>query len=56
MELERRRTYIRLSDADPQGHAVRYEFVQGVRRDVARVARALGFQEVTDLELVVRRG
>jgi len=56
MELERRDTYIRLHHAWAGGHRVSYDFVQGVKRDVARVARALGFQTVTDSVLEVRRG
>jgi hypothetical protein len=58
MELERagRNTYIRLRDAIPRGHAVEYDFVQGDRRLVGRIGRALGFEAVTDSRLEVRRG
>ena len=56
MELERddRRTYIRLINPIPGGHAVDYEFVQGDRSLVGRIARALGFKTVTDTRLEVR--
>lgn len=49
MELRRagRDTYIRLHDAEPSGHAVRYEVVQGDPRLVLQLGRALGFEEVT---------
>lgn len=55
MELERdtRNTYIRLHDAVPNGHAVSYDFVQGDAGLVFRVARALGFKEVTESRLEV---
>jgi hypothetical protein len=56
MELERagRNTYIRLFDAQRDGHVVHYEFVQGDRSLVGRLARSLGFAEVTDSRLEVR--
>ena len=56
MELERknRDTYIRLRNAAPGGHTVEYDFVSGDRRLVRRIARALGFQAVTDSLLEVR--
>lgn len=56
MELakDQRATYIRLRDAAPGGHTVRYDFVQGQRDLVGRVARALGFKAVTDSTLEVR--
>jgi hypothetical protein len=53
MELERRGTYVRLHDPAPDGHAVGWTFVQGDRRAVARLARALGFAAVTDRTLEV---
>ncbi|HOX24558.1 MAG TPA: peptidoglycan recognition family protein [Candidatus Krumholzibacteria bacterium] len=58
MELERdaRSTYIRLHDAVPGGHRVRYTFVRGRADLVGRLARALRFARVTDTELEVRGG
>jgi hypothetical protein len=56
MELERRDTYIRLHHAWQGGHRVSYDFVHGVKRYVGVLARALGFQTVTDSVLEVRRG
>lgn len=58
MELERgdRNTFIRLLDAVRDGHAVGYEYVQGDRSLVGRIARALGFAAVTDDRLEVRSG
>lgn len=56
MELERddRNTYIRLRDAAPNGHMVYYDFVQGDKTLVFRIARALSFKEVTESKLEVR--
>jgi hypothetical protein len=56
LELERsgRNTYIRLHNAVAKGHDVDYEFVQGDRSLVGRIARALGFKAVTDTHLEVR--
>lgn len=58
MELERnnRNTYICLREAAPNGHVVFYDFVQGDRTLVGRIARALGFKTVTDSKLEVRGG
>ena len=58
MELERgdRKTYIRLRHPTPGGHKVEYDFVQGDRTLVGRIARALGFKTVTDSLLEVRGG
>jgi len=58
MELERdsRHTYIRLYDAVPGGHRVRYAFVRGRADLVGRLARALRFARVTDSELEVQGG
>ncbi|MBF8293920.1 MAG: N-acetylmuramoyl-L-alanine amidase protein [Bacteroidetes bacterium] len=55
MELERneRNTYIKLRDAVPDGHAVNYDFVEGDKGLVFRIARALGFKEVTESRLEV---
>jgi hypothetical protein len=54
MELERRRVYLRLTTPLPGAHAIEYDVVQGDRGDVARVARALGFECVTDRLLEAR--
>ncbi len=56
MELQRegRDTYIRLFDAEPGGHRVSYEKVRGSRDLIFRIARALGFAQVTDTLLEVR--
>ena len=58
MELERnnRNTYIRLREAVPNGHVVLYDFVQGDKSLVGRIARALGFKTVTESKLEVRGG
>jgi hypothetical protein len=57
-ELERsgRKTYIRLRNPAVGGHTIEYEFVQGERRLVARIAKLLGFERVTDSVLEVRSG
>lgn len=56
MELERknRNTYIKLRDAEEEGHKIYYDFVSGKKHLVARIARALGFKTVTDELLEVR--
>ena len=56
MELERknRNTYIKLRDAENNGHSVSYDFVSGQRDLVAKIAKALGFKTVTDQFLEVR--
>lgn len=51
-----RKTYIRLRNPVVGGHKVEYDFVQGDRTLVGRLARALGFQSVTDSVLEVRGG
>jgi hypothetical protein len=58
MELRRsgRNTFIRLRDADVDGHGVNYDFVSGDPDLVGRIGRALGFASVTDDRLEVRRG
>jgi hypothetical protein len=55
MELQRgeRGTYIRLHDAEENGHAVSYDFLQGDKGLVFRIARALGFKDVTESRLEV---
>ncbi len=55
MELERgdRDTYIRLRDAEEDGHIVYYDFVQGDKGLVFRIAKALGFKTVTESKLEV---
>jgi len=57
-ELERsgRKTFIRLRNPAARGHTIEYEFVQGERRLVARIAKLLGFARVTDSVLEVRSG
>jgi len=54
MELERRGTYLRLDHPEPGGHAIGYELVQGDRKAVLRLARALGFRAATASRLEVR--
>jgi len=54
MELERRRTFVRLHDPTPDGHTIGFTLVQGDRRAVGRLATALGFAAVTDRTLEVR--
>jgi N-acetylmuramoyl-L-alanine amidase len=56
MELERngRATYLRLHDAEPGGHAIQYDLVQGDASLVGRIAGALGFAAVTPTRLEVR--
>ncbi len=56
MELERRRTYLRLQEPDDGAHAIGYEVVQGDRRAVQRLARALGFARATDTVMEVPGG
>lgn len=58
MELERngRNTYIRLHDATNGGHNVSYDLVQGDVDLVLRLARSLGFEEVTPTSLKVPHG
>lgn len=54
-ELDRknRDTFIRLRDAESEGHVVYYDFVAGDRELVKKVATALGFKECTDSKLEV---
>ena len=56
MELERknRNTYIKLRDAEPNGHVVFYDFIEGDKDMVRRVGIALGFKSFTDSKLEVR--
>lgn len=58
MELERkdRNTYIRLRDAEKNGHVIHYDFVEGDRSLIKRLCTALGFKEATDSKLEVRHG
>jgi hypothetical protein len=53
MELDRRRTYVELNTPDPGAHDIGYDLVHGDAQDVSRVAKALGFERVTDTELEV---
>jgi hypothetical protein len=56
LECERppRDTWLRLHDAVPDGHSVRYEVLRGDPDLVLRLARALGFAKVTNDTLEVR--
>jgi hypothetical protein len=56
MELERdgRNTYIKLKDAESDGHKVNYEFIKGDAGLVFSIAYALGFKTVTNDLLEVR--
>ena len=54
MELERRRTYLALHEPEPGAHTIGYEVAQGDRREVLRLAGALGFENATDQLLEVR--
>lgn len=56
MELERRRIYVRLAEPVAGAHTIGYETIQGDRREVRRLARALDFETVTPRLLVVRHG
>jgi N-acetyl-anhydromuramyl-L-alanine amidase AmpD len=56
MELERHGTHIRLHHPARGGHRVDYAVVQGVKRLVAQMGRALGLKQVTDTTLEVHRG
>jgi hypothetical protein len=56
MELERRRVYLRLAEPAPRGHSIEYSVAQGDARLVPRLARALGFESVTERLLEVRHG
>ena len=48
MELERRRTYLTLAEPEPGAHMIAYEVAQGDRREVLRLAKALGFEHAGD--------
>jgi len=54
--LERRHVYLLLKTPAPDGHAVGYAVEHGDARQVAPVARALGFKNVTDRFLEVHGG
>ncbi|HEX9692338.1 MAG TPA: N-acetylmuramoyl-L-alanine amidase [Gemmatimonadales bacterium] len=53
-ELERRDTHVELETPDPDAHDVGYELIHGDPEALKRIARALGFDRVTDTELEVR--
>jgi hypothetical protein len=57
MELKRgnRNTYIKLRDAVENGHVVYYDFVQGDKELVFKIAKALGFKTVTESKLEVHQ-
>ena len=54
MELERRKVFIQLRDAAPQGHAIGYHVLQGDPSVFGRLARALGLLTTADGRLEVR--
>lgn len=58
MELERgdRDTYIRLREAEPDGHKIHYDFIEGDKSLVKRIGNALGFKKITEDLLEVRHG
>jgi hypothetical protein len=56
MELERRDTYLRLFRPVPRGHRIQYVLVQGEKRQVRRIAKALGVTRAADGILEVHRG
>ncbi|MDR8389612.1 N-acetylmuramoyl-L-alanine amidase [Aliifodinibius sp. S!AR15-10] len=58
MELERgdRNTYIKLRDAEEDGHTICYDFLEGDKSLVKRIGGALGFKKVTKDTLEVRHG
>jgi hypothetical protein len=56
MELERRNVYLELETPPTGSHAIDYYLLEGDRAVVQRIARALGFKQVTDTELEVMHG
>jgi putative chitinase len=52
-QRDERNTYLRLHDAQPGGHLVRYDLVRGDPQLVIRIGNALGFKSVTDSTLEV---
>lgn len=54
-ELERndRATHIKLFDAERNGHIVNYEFLEGDKSLVERIANALGFKVASEARLEV---
>ena len=54
MELTRRGVYLFLEQPKPGSHTIQYSLLEGDRRHVTRLARALGFKRVTDRLLEVR--
>jgi hypothetical protein len=53
MELERRRTFVELDTPQTGSHTIDYQLLQGDRAALERIARALGFERVTETELEV---
>ncbi len=53
MELERRRTYLKLAEPKAGAHAIGYEVVQGSAQNVRSLAHALGFEKVNNGRLEV---
>lgn len=58
MELQRdeRATYIKLRDAEVDGHTIYYDFIQGSKDLTKRLGNALGFKKITEDMLEVRYG
>jgi hypothetical protein len=53
-QRKERDTFLKLHDAEPDGHVVHYEVVRGDPQLVVRLAKALGFKNVTESVLEVR--
>jgi len=53
MELERRRTYVEFDTPQTGSHKIDYHLLQGDRDKLVRIAKALGFERVTETELEV---
>lgn len=58
MELQRndRGTFIRLRDAEQDGHLIYYDYVEGNKSLIKRIGKALGLKTVTDQKLEVYNG
>jgi hypothetical protein len=52
-ELELRRTYLELDTPPAGSHTIDYHVLEGDRALLERIARALGFKQITDTELEV---
>jgi hypothetical protein len=53
MELERRRTFVELNTPQTGSHTIDYQLLEGDRAKLERIAKALGFERVTETELEV---